>query len=249
MLRAVQQRHHYPDEFERAIALDYFDSLTPDQFEELDELPEDLLGMVHLNAFEWVLAEGEIGLTEDEDDIVPVMELVLGEGGPLMEANERRYLQLLATEPIDLYEVVEAEPGEGLWLVSTLAHEPKRVWVRERSASRSLREGDIFAARVLPCEPSVLSGAVYAFNRPQYLELRGALLHGPEQIADLPVPVAESPGAVRIGHPERSHLVEYLAPNSVFNSLPRQRSSPHLRPDDRLVTIDRVLHHASLGVA
>ena len=77
----------------------------------------------------------------------------------------------------------------------------------------------------------------------------GALLHGPEQIADLPVPVAESPGAVRIGHPERSHLVEYLAPNSVFNSLPRQRSSPHLRPDDRLVTIDRVLHHASLGVA
>ena len=79
--------------------------------------------------------------------------------------------------------------------------------------------------------------------------LEAALLHGPEQIADLPVPVAESPGAVRIGHPERSHLVEYLAPNSVFNSLPRQRSSPHLRPDDRLVTIDRVLHHASLGVA
>ena len=79
--------------------------------------------------------------------------------------------------------------------------------------------------------------------------IAAALLHGPEQIADLPVPVAESPGAVRIGHPERSHLVEYLAPNSVFNSLPRQRSSPHLRPDDRLVTIDRVLHHASLGVA
>ena len=71
-----------------------------------------------------------------------------------------------------------------------------------------------------------------------HFEQGRALLHGPEQIADLPVPVAESPGAVRIGHPERSHLVEYLAPNSVFNSLPRQRSSPHLRPDDRLVTID-----------
>ena len=47
-----------------------------------------------------------------------------------------------------------------------------------------------------------------------------ALLHGPEQIADLPVPVGESPGAVSIGHAERGHLVEYLAPNSVFNSLP-----------------------------
>ena len=63
------------------------------------------------------------------------------------------------------------------------------------------------------------------------------------------MPVAESPGAVRIGHPKRGHLVEYLAPNSVFNSLPRQRSCSHLRPDDRFVTIDRVLHHASLGEA
>ncbi len=45
-------------------------------------------------------------------------------------------------------------------------------------------------------------------------KVRVALLHGPEQIADLPVSVVESPGAVRIGHPERGHLVEYLAPNS-----------------------------------
>ena len=72
--------------------------------------------------------------------------------------------------------------------------------------------------------------------------LTPALLHGPAQIADLPVPVGESPGAVSIGHAERGHLVEYLTPNSVFNSLPRQRSSPHLGPHDRLVTIDRVLH-------
>ena len=98
-----------------------------------------------------------------------------------------------------------------------------------------------------PALSSDAAGRIAGIVREFYDQL--ALLHGPEQIADLPVPVAESPGAVRIGHPERSHLVEYLAPNSVFNSLPRQRSSPHLRPDDRLVTIDRVLHHASLGVA
>ena len=96
--------------------------------------------------------------------------------------------------------------------------------------------------------------AVYNFGRSRRKVTRSpcyglALLHGPEQIADLPVPVVESPGAVRIGHPERGHLVEYLAPNSVFNSLPRQRSCPHLGPDDRFVTIDRVLHHASLGAA
>ena len=42
--------------------------------------------------------------------------------------------------------------------------------------------------------------------------LHGALLHGPEQIADLPVPVVESPGAVRIGHPERGHLLSISHP-------------------------------------
>ena len=103
-------------------------------------------------------------------------------------------------------------------------------------------------SRFSVCRESVLRRRLQGCARARSGLCR-ALLHGPEQIADLPVPVAESPGAVRIGHPERSHLVEYLAPNSVFNSLPRQRSSPHLRPDDRLVTIDRVLHHVSLGVA
>ena len=110
---------------------------------------------------------------------------------------------------------------------------------------RQLRPGKVKSVRLeIHTHPPTPKGSMWllAHRFP-------ALLHGPEQIADLPVPVAESPGAVRIGHPERSHLVEYLAPNSVFNSLPRQRSSPHLRPDDRLVTIDRVLHHASLGVA
>ena len=111
---------------------------------------------------------------------------------------------------------------------------------RQRGERRSI-SSDSTCSSDLSSGPSGLAPGV---SRP-----RGALLHGPEQNADLPVSVVESPSAVRIGHPERGHLVEYLAPNSVFNSLPRQRSSPHLGPDERLVTIDRVLHHASLGVA
>ena len=106
-----------------------------------------------------------------------------------------------------------------------------------------------FAARLAFAGAPLLSAVTMVVIPTYSSRLSLALLHGPEQIADLPVPVAESPGAVRIGHPERSHLVEYLAPNSVFNSLPRQRSCPHLGPDDRFVTIDRVLHHASLGAA
>ena len=109
-------------------------------------------------------------------------------------------------------------------------------------------------AQHVEAEPQPVPDGLAGGDLPGVLEvlfrrLSVALLHGPEQIADLPVPVVESPGAVRIGHPERGHLVEYLAPNSVFNSLPRQRSCPLLGPDDRFVTIDRVLHHASLGAA
>ena len=96
--------------------------------------------------------------------------------------------------------------------------------------------GGLFSARRSRFPNRVSNCCMKAGQRPA--PLFGALLHGPEQIADLPVPVVESPGAVRIGHPERGHLVEYLAPNSVFNSLPRQRSCPLLGPDDRFVTID-----------
>ena len=130
----------------------------------------------------------------------------------------------------------EATSGRGADAVLEVVGSPEAT----RLAVDLVRPGGVISAVGVHTESS------FAFSPGEAYE---ALLHGPEQIADLPVPVAESPGAVRIGHPERSHLVEYLAPNSVFNSLPRQRSSPHLGPDDRLVTIDRVLHHASLGVA
>ena len=39
-----------------------------------------------------------------------------------------------------------------------------------------------------------------------------------------PVPAFESSDAVRIEHAERGHPVEYLAPDSVLNSLPCQGS-------------------------
>ena len=116
----------------------------------------------------------------------------------------------------------------------------KGVPHRRRTAQGTIGDG---------CREYWFSWTVGSPQRGAETRLAAALLHGPEQIADLRVPVVESPGAVRIGHPERSHLVEYLAPNSVFNSLPRQRSSPHFGPDDRFVTVDRVLHHASLRAA
>lgn len=171
-------RDHYAEAVEREIRFEYFGSLHDEQLDEVHALPDDLEDMVHLNALEWVLAEGEIDPADNEEDFVPVMDLVLGEGGPLMDPKGRRFLELLATEPLGLYEVVDVVLEDGVWMVSTLADEPERFWVRDKTASQSLREGDIFAARVLPSEPAVLSGAVYPFTRPQYLALRGRILEG-----------------------------------------------------------------------
>ncbi|MFQ5790172.1 MAG: SEC-C metal-binding domain-containing protein [Acidobacteriota bacterium] len=174
--KAVHWLHtRLPEELSAAIDFDYCAALTDEEREELRELPEGLFEMFQLNSTEWVLAEGALGPDGPEHEPIPFMELILGEQGPELDASERHYLTLLATEPLDLYEAVDVKAGEGLWLRSTLAPKPKKTWVRERSGSRTLRKGDILAARLLPLHPPILSGAVYAFARPQYLELRGMI--------------------------------------------------------------------------
>jgi hypothetical protein len=105
------------------------------------------------------------------------MEPVL-EGADL-DSHERRYLELLADAPLDLYEIADCEPGNGLWLVSKTAESPERRFVREIEASRQLAAGEILAARVVPLEPPVLSGALYRFPRDAYLRLRSEILSGP----------------------------------------------------------------------
>ena len=170
---------HHGEEVGDAIEFQYGAGLGPEQLGELEALRDDLLQMFQLNAFEWVLCEGRQS-PEDDQELPPrFADLVLGPGGPLMEVDERRYLETLTASPLGLYEVVEVQPTRGFWLVSALAEEREKFWVQEGSASRTLKEGDIFAGRVLPNEPRILSGCLYPFGRLQYLELRGRILEGP----------------------------------------------------------------------
>jgi hypothetical protein len=147
------------------------------QLEEIRELPEELYEVFHINSLEWVLSEGE---TEPDEEEEPhrFMELILGQG-PELEPSERRYLELLGSRSLDLYEVVESEPGKGLWLISKSDPSPERFFVREMTASRELASGDAFATRVIPIDPPVLSGAMYGFPRDRYLRLRSEILEGP----------------------------------------------------------------------
>jgi hypothetical protein len=166
----------YPDEAAETLASGYYGRLSPEQRQGIGELPEHLVTMDQFNAFEWLLAEGG---TELEGKPVRFMDLVLGQGGLLLEASQRRYLETLSGQPMGIYEVIEATPNEGLTLVDTLSPEREAFWIRERTASRTLRPGDVFGGRVVPMEPMVLSGAVYPFERSDYLRLRGEILKAP----------------------------------------------------------------------
>jgi len=168
---------HHGEQVHAAIENVYCAVLEDAQLEEIEELPDELFQMFQINSLEWILSEGE---TEPEDEEEPrrFMELVLDEG-PELDPSERTYLEHLGSRPLDLYEVVESEPGKGLWLVSKSDPSPGKFFVREMTASRELQSGDALATRVIPLDPPVLSGAMYGFPRDRYLRLRSEILEGP----------------------------------------------------------------------
>ncbi len=169
--------NHHGEQVHGAIENVYCGVLEDAQLEEVRDLPEDLFEMFHINSLEWILAQGE---TEPEDEEEPrrFMDMILEEG-PELEPSERRYLELLGSSALDLYEVVESEPGRGLWLTSKSDPAPRKLFVLEKTASRELQSGDALATRVIPLNPPVLSGAMYGFPRQTYLGITREILEGP----------------------------------------------------------------------
>jgi hypothetical protein len=152
-----------------AVVVEQYCGGNEDALEELRELPDEVQGMFFQNAHEWVLAEGVAAEGRR------FIDLALGEGGAPLTPSDRLFLEALGSTPLDLYEVVEASPGEGLTLLSKTEPKAEPIKVLERSGSLTLRKGDYLGARVLPLEPAILSGAVYFFSSTAYLRLRSEL--------------------------------------------------------------------------
>jgi hypothetical protein len=163
----IQQ--NFPEEAWVAVIGQYCEGLTEDELQELRGLPAQVRDMFFLNAHEWVLAEGVAA------DGRRFIDHVLGEDGPALTASDRLFLEALGSTPLDLYEVVESRPGEGLILLSKTDPKAEPIWVVERSGSRSLGKGDHIGARLLALEPAIVSGAVYFFSSGAYLNLRSEL--------------------------------------------------------------------------
>lgn len=160
---------HHEEACDETLNEDFLGGLEDEHYERLEELPEELAELMTANAFEWLLAEGEI---EIDGEPRRTLELVLGPGGPELEDAQRAYLESLGQRGLGLYEVEEAVPGEGLWLEDALGRDqPSRIWVAERMASASLEPGNILATRLLPGDPWESSGALYPFPEELYSPL------------------------------------------------------------------------------
>jgi hypothetical protein len=84
--------------------------------------------------------------------------------------GESAYVAAMRAAPMRLYEVIALEPGRTITLRDVLAPESALVKVRERSASRSLRRGDVVATRVVDGLSGALEldGAFFLYEERQH---------------------------------------------------------------------------------
>ncbi len=165
----LQERHE--DAVYQAIVRGFFGRYFERAPELMKELPDDLAEALWINANEWLLAEGELAFGDGPPRRVAA--LLLGDGGPPLEAGERSWIEELAARPLQLWEVVDSRPGEGVWLRDALDPDAPRRWVVERLGSRTMRRGGAVGGRLLSWRGEWLfSGAIYGFRREDLPALR-----------------------------------------------------------------------------
>ncbi|HYQ92313.1 MAG TPA: SEC-C metal-binding domain-containing protein [Candidatus Competibacteraceae bacterium] len=151
----------------------FFRELSAEENEQLRQLEPKVFEGIMVNAMEWLLAEGYITVKGQERRVA---ELLLGRGGPLLSAEQRQWIELLTSQPLGLYEVIEVAPGVSMRLKDVLFPEQAPVLVRERAGSQQAVKFDLMAARIIPIDGHFeLSGAVYLIPRHRSLEMITAL--------------------------------------------------------------------------
>ncbi len=165
----------FGEQMQGAFRWELLGCLDDDSLRRLGEYSDGLWYMIEINGWELVLAEGKL---EVDSRLVGCLDLVLGKGGPLLDAVQRTYLEKLQKASLSLYEVVESDPGVGFGLRDLIDDGEAVRWIPERTASQSLGMGSVVGLRLIPGAPWKLSGAIYEYPEqhvPQLLkELRSA---------------------------------------------------------------------------
>jgi hypothetical protein len=110
-----------------------------------------------------------------------IVDLYLKRRGWKETVLNRAYFAALRDTPVSLHEVSDVKPGASMVLRDILRGGPA-VTVREKSATRSLRQWDKIAVRVVPeRDHHVISGAVLPFSAEAF-ELLGSMLRAAMQL-------------------------------------------------------------------
>lgn len=158
---------HYSDEIARWVEEEYagcLDDAEAERLRRINETDPEFNRFFSQNLNEFLLADGRLRLGRRK---VPVMELVLGPGGPLMTVEQQDYLRHLSEQPLRLYEVQRVDPGKGIWVKDMLVkRKADAIFVREISATRQIRVWDTLGLRLIEMHGHLeLSGAIYPIPR------------------------------------------------------------------------------------
>ncbi len=184
----------FAEDLSEAVEEQFLSYMPEEGWESFVELPDDIRKLVSINAYEWALVEGH---TRENLDAIPLLDLVLGHGGPIMEADQRQFLESLRHAHLNLYEVVGSKAGHSLKVRELLGDDPQTRWVFSPSFSKGemSRPGTVVGLRLIPGTPWRHTMAAYYFPGSW---TAGVLKHLRKNLEDTP-------------HPE-DHQFAYSAP-------------------------------------
>ncbi|HEY3491246.1 MAG TPA: SEC-C domain-containing protein [Candidatus Deferrimicrobiaceae bacterium] len=136
----------FPDEVDDAIDHGFLGGLEDEEYARLEHLPPEDQAELDINIGEWLLADAVLQVDEES---VFALDLVLGEGGPMLPPQGRDRLIAASERPLSLYDVIRVTKGEGIELQDLVYPADPPVRVRDASLSESAQRGDIFGARIV----------------------------------------------------------------------------------------------------
>ena len=138
------------------------DGLSKEEQEALEAQDEQVWRTIHLNATEWLLAEGYMQVKGEQKR---VSEHILGQGGPLFTVDQRRWMEQLATRHLRLYKITDVIPGEQMTVCDALDNEALPIIVHEKTGSQASAVGMRMGFRLMELDGHyVLSGVAYQFS-------------------------------------------------------------------------------------
>jgi len=89
-----------------AISMDFYAALEDEDLDRIEQDPVEMFELTEALAEEWLLAEGRLSLGSNGDAVtIRALDVVLGEGGPALTAEQRAHLNELGRQFTGMYEV------------------------------------------------------------------------------------------------------------------------------------------------